>query len=185
MRETSASPSHPSIVLTLDELCVQLRRFASGELGLAELHRWMAPILAADPLDIEQSADAPWASSPEETRLAWRLIYLFESGTDEARLRADAARIVSCHEATRDAALDYELLPMVLDQDRFCEIVDRHARGIITRTGFLNVVAESGYPAHVKLWLERASVAALASLAGQLAASAYAVVAAALEQRPA
>jgi hypothetical protein len=171
--------------LTLDDFCLQLRRFIIQEIGLAELHAWMTPILAADSLDIEKSADAAWESSPEETRLLWRLLYHFESGTDEAALRADASRIVRCHDATRDAALTHELLPILLDQDRLCGIIGKHARGIITRTGFLNVVTESGYPAHVKLWFERASEAALERMAARLSGFAYGEVAQALERRPA
>jgi hypothetical protein len=171
--------------LTLDDLRHHLRRFIAAEIGLAELHGLMTPILAADPLDIEESADAPWESSPDQTRLLWRLIYLFESGTDEVELRTHAARIVACHEATRDAAVTYELLPLLLDQDRIRGIIGKHVEGIISRTGFLSVVTESGYPAHVKLWLERASVPALERLAARLASGAYAEVAQALERRPA
>jgi hypothetical protein len=171
--------------VTLDDFCLQLRRFTAAEIGLPELLDWMTPILAADSLDVEESADPAWESSPEETRLLWRLIYLFESGTDEAALRADAARILGCHEATRDAAVTYELLPILLDQDRLCGIIGKHAQGIISRTGFLNVVAESGYPAHVKLWFERASAAALERMALRLAGCAYDEVAQALERRPA
>jgi hypothetical protein len=171
--------------LTLDDFSLQLRRFTAGEIGLPELVEWIAPILAADSLDIEESADPAWESSPDETRLLWRLIYHFESATDEAALRADAARILGFHDATRDAAVTYELLPLLLDQDRLCAIIDKHTAGIISRTGFLSVVTESGYQPHVKLWFARASARALERMAARLAACAYGEVVQALERRPA
>ena len=74
---------------------------------------------------------------------------------------------------------------MVLDQDRLTSIVTKHLAGTISRTGFLSVVAESGYPAHAKLWLERAPASALDGLADLLACGAYRDVAATLERRPA
>jgi hypothetical protein len=171
--------------LTLDDFCLQLRRFSSAEIGLAELHAFLTPILATDPLDIEDSVDAAWDSSPHETRLLWRLVYLFEAGTDEGTLREEACRILDCRDATRDAAVTHELLPILLDQVRFCDIIDKYARGIISRTGFLNVVAESGYPGHVRLWLERATMSALQRMAARLEGRAYGEVAQALERRPA
>jgi hypothetical protein len=57
--------------------------------------------------------------------------------------------------------------------------------GTISRTGFLNVVTESGYPSHTKLWLERADPAALRRLSDLLSANAYDEVTRALERRPA
>jgi hypothetical protein len=99
-------------------------------------------------------------------------------------LRLVAERIVACLDSTDDAAATYELLPLLLDQDRLTTIITKHLSGTISRTGFLSVVAESGYPTYVKLWLERAGVGALTTLADLLAASAYGDVKRALERRP-
>ena len=77
-----------------------------------------------------------------------------------------------------------ELLPIVVDQERFCAIVAKHIAGVISRTGFLSVVAESGYPAHVKLWLQHAGRGALARLCARLDDCEYAAVAAMLERAP-
>jgi hypothetical protein len=46
------------------------------------------------------------------------------------------------------------------------------------------MVAESGYPAHVKLWLQHASARALDRLCAQLSADEYDAVAAGFEAPP-
>jgi hypothetical protein len=170
--------------VSLQDLVTQLRRWTTGEIGLLELQDWFTPILSADSLDVEDSDASPWEHAAEDTRLFWRVVYLFEAGGDEASLRLDAERIVACLDSTRDASATYELLPVVLDQDRLATIVTKHLAGTISRTGFLSVVAESGYPAHAKLWLAHASGAALDRLADRLADAAYHDVAEMLEQPP-
>lgn len=171
--------------MSLEDLTTQLRRFSAEEIGLVELQEWFTPILVADSLDVEESDESPWVHAAEDTRLFWRLVYLFEAGGNEESLRIAAERIVGCLESTRDASTTYELLPLVLDQDRLTTIITKHLSGTISRTGFLSVVAESGYPAHVKLWLEHAPADALTRLADLLDAGAYRDVALTLERRPA
>ncbi len=170
--------------MSLDDLVTQLGRYARSELELGALRDWFAPVLAADPLDVEQSVEDPWRDAPDESRLFWRLLHLFGEEGGEEPERAHAARVVGCLASTGAAAATLELLPLLLDQDRLVEIVARHLAGVISRTGFLSVVAESGYPAHMKLWLEHASPAALAELAGMLRGGAYLEAASALERRP-
>jgi hypothetical protein len=171
--------------MSLHALTEQLRRFVAREIGTTDLAEWFTPILVADSLDVEESDASPWEHAAEDTRLFWRLVYLFEAGGAEAALRLDAERIVACLDSTHDASATYELLPLVLDQDRLTTIVTKHLSGTISRTGFLNVVTESGYPPHAKLWLERADPAALRRLADLLSANAYGDVTRALERRPA
>jgi hypothetical protein len=169
--------------MSLRDLTEQLRRFVGGEIGITDLAEWFTPILVADSLDVEESDASPWEHAADDTRLFWRLVYLFEAGGTEEALRRDAERIVACLGSTRDASATYELLPLVLDQDRLTTIVTKHLSGTISRTGFLNVVTESGYPPHAKLWLARADPAALTRLADLLEASAYREVAHTLEGR--
>jgi hypothetical protein len=64
-------------------------------------------------------------------------------------------------------------------------IAQKHRAGIISRTSFLSMVAESDYPPHVKLWLQHAPSPALERLCAQLSADAYDAVAAGLEAPPA
>lgn len=168
----------------LADLREQLASFASGESDLAAMQRWLLPILAADSLDIEQSPEEPWDHAPHDTRLFWRLVYQFEAGGAEEALRVDAGRLVQCLASTGDSVVTYELLPVLLDQDRLCAIVDKHLRGIISRTGFLSATAESGYASHIKLWLERATPESLSRFTAWLASGAYGDAAVALERRP-
>jgi hypothetical protein len=114
------------------------------------------------------------------------LVYLIESSdADDADFRNRARRIVASLDATRSAATTHELLPVILDAPRLCLIAQKHRAGIISRTGLLSMVAESGYPAHVKLWLQHASAIALDRLCAQLSADEYDAVAAGFEAPPA
>jgi hypothetical protein len=175
-------------------LLERLEALHAGALTEAALAAWVAPALHADPLGAERSDAAPWDRAPDEARLFWRLVYLFvdapayaggaddEAARDERR--ALAGRVAACARSTESAALTHELLPVLADQGRLCGIVDKHARGIISRTGFLSVLAESGYPPHVKLWLEHAPHEALARLCALLEAGDYRGAAAAVERAP-
>ena len=173
--------------MTLADLADRLRSYADGAITGAELQASFAPVLAADPLDVERSESTPWDIAPDETRLFWRLLYLFESegtGDDDEERRRMAGRVVRCLASTRSPASTFELLPLVVDEERFCAIVAKHAREVISRTGFLNVIAESGYPPHVKLWLMNAPSAALLRLCERLSAGAYGEATAAMERAP-
>jgi hypothetical protein len=173
--------------MTLAELAARLKGYAEGTLPGDELRAWLDALLVADPLDIESSAAEPWDAAPDETRLFWRLVYLFEHDSaegceDEQRRRA--ARIVSCLQSTECAAAVSELLPLVEDQERFGGIVRKHLDGVISRTGVLSVIAESGYPPHVKLWLSHAGPGALRGIVEALSAHDYAGVQRMLDAAP-
>jgi hypothetical protein len=187
-------------VPSLYDLATQLQAFAAGTLDRAALDAWIAPVLAADPLDVEESDARPWEDAPDEERLFWRLLYLIDSAESEddaedddpeartardAPLRALVARALACLSSTASPADVLELLPLVADQPRLCEIVERRAAGRVSRTGFLAVLANSGYPPHVKLWLQHADAAALAALCDRMARGAWHEVARALERAPA
>lgn len=171
--------------MTLAELSLRLRRFADGELSLEALRQSFIPALDADSLDVAESDAAPWAANPDDLRLYWRLIHLFDTADDpdEPALRRLAGRLVTGTEEA-GSATTLELFRLLLDQERFCEILRRHERGVISRTGFLSVVAESGYPPHVKLWLQHAHAEALSTLCARLVDGDYAAVAAMVERRP-
>jgi hypothetical protein len=171
--------------VTLSELAHLLEEFAAGVLGRDELQERFTPVLLADPLDVEECDDLPWSARPRETQLLWRLIYLFESDyPEEEEHRAMARRIVACLENTGNAEATLELLPLVLDQPRFCSIAGKHLAGVISRTAFLSVLAESAYPPHVKLWLEYASPAAVRLLCAWLEEGAYVTAVSAFESAP-
>ena len=172
--------------MTLADLADQLRAFAEGRTTRDELQAQLAPVLAADPLDVSQSDSTPWDHAHHDARLFWRLVYLFETedAAGEDELRRLAGRVVDCLARTGSAATTFELLPLIADQERFCAIAEKHVRGVISRTGFLSVVAESGYPAYLKLWLQHAGAGPLARLCERLAAADYATAAASIERPP-
>jgi hypothetical protein len=177
---------HEDRALKLDALINRLDAFARAQISLAVIQRELRPVLAADPLDITVSDDAPWAASPAEERLFWRLVYLIETSNDDAPFAPVlAGRLIECLARTASPQITHELMPVMMDQDRLCEIVGRHQREIISRTGFLSVVTESGYPAHIKLWLQHASTDALGELCERLATGRYDLVAAGFNAPPA
>lgn len=174
---------------SLYDLAAQLQAFAAGTLPRDALDAWVAPVMAADPLDVEHSDAVPWEDAPDEERLLWRLLYLVDASdpAEEAEseaLRRLAGRVLACLASTASPADTLELLPMLADQDRFCTIVARHAEGVVSRTGFLSVLANAGYPPHAKLWLAHADAAALAQLCERLTAGDYAHAARMLERAP-
>ena len=161
-----------------------LERFALGEIDLAGLRGWIAPILAADPLGVAETSGAGWETAPERTRLFWRLVYQVEVSTDEDGIRCDTARILACLDSTGDVSITHDMLPLLLDQERMSTIVERHLAGIISRTSFLSAVSESGYPTHMKRWLEVASPQSLERMATLLRTGAYREVIVTLNEIP-
>lgn len=171
--------------MTLAELTTLLRACSAGELSLEALREKLQPVITADPLDIEESDPRRWLRGPDEERLFWRLVYLIESAEEDGtHFRAAMGRVVTSLDRTRSAATTHEILPVLLDQPRFCAIVGKYRAGRVSRTGFLSVIAESGYPDHVRLWLRHASVEALATLCARLDAGAYDAAATAFEAPP-
>jgi hypothetical protein len=174
----------------LADLLDQLERLAAGAITGAELEAWITPVFHDDPLGAERTDAAPWDAAPDDWRLFWRLVYLFaEAPADDdagalARHRDFARRVAACARSTGSAALTHEMLPLVADQERFCRIVERHLRGVISRTGFLSVIAESGYAPHAKLWLQHAGPAALARLCELLDTGGYREAAEMMEKAP-
>ena len=76
-----------------------------------------------------------------------------------------------------------------VDPQRLCRLPDAQRRTVADvampeRTGMLGLIANSRYPAHVKLWLQHVGQDALARLCERLAAAEYAAVARMVEQRP-
>ena len=113
-------------------------------------------------------------------------MHLFDQETTEGEAaRRLAGRVVACLESSGSAADTFELLPLLVDQERLLAISAKYRAGVISRTGFLSVLAESGYPPHVKLWLEHASPLALEALGRDLAELRYDRVLSALSRRPA
>lgn len=171
--------------MTLDDLVLLLADYADGTVALDALQERLTALLTAEPLGVEGHDAQPWELAHHDARLFWRLVYLFDTeAEDTPSARRKAARVVAALRDTASSELTFELLPVLLDQERFCTIVERHIEGTISRTGFLSVIAESGYPPHVKLWLEHAPPAALERLCARLSGGEYRAAATAFEQPP-
>ena len=172
--------------VTLPALVDLLRQYLAGEVTLETVHAYLLPVLTADSLHVAESDSTAWDTDHQSERLFWRLVYVVEAEpADGAGLVAPLQRILGCLDTTRSAASTFELLPLLLDQPRFCSIVRKHEAGPISRTGFLSAIAESGYPEHIKLWLQHASSDALAVLCSRLESGLYDLAAAAFEAPPA
>ena len=172
--------------MTLADLAELLDSYATGGIDLGALQERFASVVVADPLDVEHTDPGPWERAPDDMRLLWRLIYIFESiVNDSVEPRDVARRIVRCLAATGSPDATYELLPVILDQERLSSVIAKHRRGIISRTGFLSMLTESGYPSYVRLWLEHASMAAATRLSAMLDSEEYAAVTMTLERPPA
>ena len=148
------------------------------------IHERLRPVLLDDPLDITLADASPWDVAPDEERLFWRIVYLIESSDDGPILRDTSRCIVECLARTSSPTITHELFPLLLDQSRLCAVVAKHMAGLISRTGFLSVLAESGYPDHIKLWLQAASHDALVRLCERLATHRYDHVAEGFEVPP-
>src|SRR5689334_17668907 len=117
---------------SLYDLAARLQDYVAGDLDREALEAWLAPVLAADPLDVAESASEPWEDAPDEERLFWRLTYLLEtSDAPDDALRALAGRLLACLASTASPADTLELLPLVADQPRLCTILERHRAGIV------------------------------------------------------
>lgn len=172
--------------MTLDDLIELLEAYGSATVGFASVQARLLSVLAADPLSIEASESVSWDQAPAESRLFWRLVHFFDAeSSDTEGTRHTARRVVRCLRQTGSAELTFELLPILVDQDRFARIAHRHGAAIISRTSLLSVIAESGYPAHIKLWLEHASPNSLTCLARALEEERYRDVATAFDAPPA
>ena len=172
--------------MTLADLAAILRRYAEGEFTLSAIQQQLRPLLAEDSLNVAESDPRPWLRGPEDERLFWRLVYQIEShSVDSPALRDWARRIVTCLDQTLSASITHELFAVLLDQRRFCIIARKYQAAQVSRTGFLSVIAESGYPGHIKLWLQHASPRALETLCQRLEAGEYDTVAADFSRPPA
>jgi len=171
--------------MTLADLAELLDLYAMGSIDLGALHDRFASVVVADPLNVEHTDPVPWERAPDDMRLLWRLIYIFESiVNDGVEPRHVARRVVRCLAATGSPDTTYELLPLILDQERLSSVIAKRRGGVISRTGFLSMLTESGYPPHVKLWLEHASAAEATRLTNMLDAEEYAAVTLTLERPP-
>jgi hypothetical protein len=141
--------------ITREHFEERIANFAAGGLTLEQLRHWLTPILLGEEAEVQDVDSA----------LAARLTFLIEDDSiDESRHRVNARRIKRLLEEVDDNLSVLEILSVVTDQDRLCEILQKYQNGIISRTSFLSMISNSRYQPDVKEWLigvERESLQAL------------------------
>src|SRR5215207_9255998 len=101
------------MTLSLAGLSDLLAAFAAHELTLDALRARFVPLLHADPLGAERADATPWEHAPDDERLLWRLVHLYEHELqDDDAARRLAGRVVRCLSRTGSAGTTFELLPL-------------------------------------------------------------------------
>jgi hypothetical protein len=169
--------------VSLSALLDEVRAFAEGKVSLKDLQRaWLPELIAPAPAEIP---DPEAATASADFALFWQLVWLFESGADEARHREHARRIMACMDQTASATTTVALLRLIVDQDRFCGVVSKHLAGAVSLTGLRSVISESRYDPVVKKWLTVASPSAIMELGENLQGEHYAAVGELISRPPA
>ena len=145
--------------MTLSAFVDQLDAFAAGRIGREELRRWLPPFHLTEAPALGENEEVPWSPARDEHDLFWSLVWIFEGDdTPEDRHRVLAGHVVRCPDALRDPARTLDLLPLIRLADSFCIVVEKHRRGIVSRTGLLSVISKSfRFEPALRDWLAAAS----------------------------
>jgi hypothetical protein len=136
----------------------QLEVLAGRQLTVDRLRQWFTPLLTT----IRKTA------TTDET-LVFSIAFLFEDESlDESKHMRNASRLVHALQDVESNAVLLERLPIITDQDRLCQIVDRFRDGKISRTGYLSAISNSRYSRRVKHWLANVDAIALAEFCAAL-----------------
>jgi hypothetical protein len=158
--------------VSLSALLEDVRAFAQGRVSLSELQQtWLPDLVAPVPVNDRDELSSP---AENDRALFWQLVWLFESDAEETRHRERARRVVACMDQTGNAATTLSLLPVIVDQDRFCGVVAKHRTGVVSVTGLRSVIAESRYDSAIKRWLAHASPSAIVAFCEKLQGEHYA-----------
>jgi hypothetical protein len=141
----------------------QLEAFAGNRLPLAALRRRFTPLLSG--------ARTP---SPKDRDLIFSLIFLFEDESlSEQAHRQNALRLVKASHELEDLTVFAILIPLIIDQDRLCTIVERYRTKIISRTAFISAMSSVRYASRLKEWLAESDSASLESFCKALSNGEY------------
>lgn len=156
------------------EVAQALAEYASGRVSRHELAVWIAPIYTDYALFADESTeDEPWRSSDDEASLLLWLVHVADTNLEpEEESRRTVSRALACYEAV-GAEETLALMRLIFDQDRLCGILDKVERGVISRTGLLNVLSSARYDLSIKAWLADATPERLRYLRRLLSAESY------------
>jgi hypothetical protein len=149
-------------VLELPAITERLRAYVVGASSRSQLESWIADqVLAVS--TIEPVASKP--ALPEQT-LAYSI------GESFCALQADdeeashfASRVLSCLKQVPDVEEVQNILPLIRHHEAFTILISKHARGLISRTGFKSIIRKRFTFDSVRSWLEEASLERLTRLA--------------------
>jgi hypothetical protein len=149
-------------VLELPAITERFRAFVAGASSRSQLESWIADqVLAA----ATTGPIVPTTASPERI-LAYSIGEFFcQIDADDEEAGHFASRVLSCLRQVPDVEEVQGILPLIRHQEAFAVLISKHARGLISRTGFKSIVRKRFTFDSVRPWLEEASLEQLARLA--------------------
>jgi hypothetical protein len=151
------------MVLHRDALLRELSRFLSREAPEDEFCAWLAALQLGD-AEIEPTDAALFSLVGN--------IYEDESLSVEQRITVLAQVAEVLREGMATLVIPYVVF-LVARKERFCGVARKHISGVVSRTGWLSFVAESGLSEPWKRKLEAIDVVELAAICDALERGAY------------
>jgi len=149
-------------VLELPAITARFEAYVAGASSRSQLESWIADQVLAG------STSKPVA----RTAASREQILAYSIGESFCALQADdeeaghfASRVLSCLQQVPDVEEVQDILPLIRHHEAFAVLISKHARGLISRTGFKSIVRKRFKFDSVRPWLEEASLDQLARLA--------------------
>ena len=148
-------------MLDLSAVTEQFKAYIAGASSRSQLEFWIADqVLAVMPT----LSVAPVPASPDRI-LAYRLGEAFCAlQADDEEAAHFASRIIGCLDQVPDVDGVHDILPLIRQHEAFSVLISKHARGLISRSGFKSVVKKRFTFDSVRPWLEAASLEQLVRL---------------------
>ena len=148
-------------MLDLSAITEQFKAYAAGASSRSQLEVWIADqvltVTAAESV-------TPVPASPDRI-LAYRLGEAFcVLQADDEEAAHFASRIIGCLDQLPDVEGVHDMLPLIRQHEAFSVLISKHARGLISRSGFKSIVKKRFTSDSVRPWLEAASLEQLVRL---------------------
>jgi hypothetical protein len=148
--------------MMLDEFRALLDAYAEGHLADAEFDARLTDVLVNEMPELALPG-GPLDESPEESLLS-HLIFQFEQrDIADAAVRSEAGAVVAAL-YNLPARATLAVLPLFWQRQRVAEIIEKHRKGIIPRTGFVAAVGAASLGDRTSQWILSADATALEEL---------------------
>ena len=149
-------------MLELPAVTDRLKAYVAGASSRSQLESWIADqVLAAT-----MSTPAARTPASAEQILAYSIGEFFCAlQADDEEAGHFASRGVSCLHQVPEVEDVQDILPLIRHYEAFAVLISKHARGLISRTGFKSIVRKRFPFDSVRPWLEDASLEQLVRLA--------------------